>query len=391
MVELLHALNKEGHLVHVNDVPNGLNCMCTCPACGRQLIARNNGETITPHFAHREGMACNTAHETELHLLAKEIIEEEKCVMLPPYGNVFNGAQQHFNTIEVERRSGIGNLQPDLCGIAKRGDKESRLWIEIRVTHPVDANKRTLILQHRLSCIEIDLSPFMDQQVTREELREFILNSKSHTWVNNPVLEDLQHKKAAEAREKAQSANAIMLTHHDLQGMSPEQAKETIRRIEQEYLNVHPAECIIQSKKCLACKHHTTHQALMDEIKRRALPSWLREALSCNLTYWKREELYLTLRDISNESCKGYCIQYDRYLHLLPLSSPDMHGYPVSDRQIRQNNAIVPFLQNVVPDIIDTYGLHCKHNRHTFPSLTNTYDIACDMPTMVKSRRKKKL
>lgn len=99
MVELLYALNKEGRMVHVDEVPNGISCGCVCPACSAPLVAKNNGETIAPHFAHASGTVCHGAHESELHILAKEIISETKVVMLPRYGNVYEGGLVRFDTV----------------------------------------------------------------------------------------------------------------------------------------------------------------------------------------------------------------------------------------------------------------------------------------------------
>lgn len=39
---LLFAL-KDGHLVGIDDVPNGSRCGCVCPKCGEILLARNGG------------------------------------------------------------------------------------------------------------------------------------------------------------------------------------------------------------------------------------------------------------------------------------------------------------------------------------------------------------
>ena len=45
------AENAEGKMVHVDDVPRGLNCGCTCPNCHEVLLARH-GEVKEHGFAH---------------------------------------------------------------------------------------------------------------------------------------------------------------------------------------------------------------------------------------------------------------------------------------------------------------------------------------------------
>ena len=41
---LTYAVGEKGHLVYVDDVPNGENCGCICPECGSNLIAKNKGQ-----------------------------------------------------------------------------------------------------------------------------------------------------------------------------------------------------------------------------------------------------------------------------------------------------------------------------------------------------------
>ena len=94
---------KDGRIVSILDVPfeeYGLRCGCTCVQCGEPLEACS----IRPdnlreaHFKHRKStreatdeprFACSPdwANESGLHLLAKEIIEEEQCVAVPAIDN----------------------------------------------------------------------------------------------------------------------------------------------------------------------------------------------------------------------------------------------------------------------------------------------------------------
>ena len=95
---------KDGRIVSILDVPfeeYGLRCGCTCVQCGEPLEACS----IRPdnlreaHFKHRKStreatdeprFACSPdwANESGLHLLAKEIIEEEQCVAVPAIGAI---------------------------------------------------------------------------------------------------------------------------------------------------------------------------------------------------------------------------------------------------------------------------------------------------------------
>ena len=74
---------KEGRLVTVHEVEErGLACNCICPACGSKLQA-HKGNVKQPYFSHYRGDDCGCGLETAVHLLAKEIIEKEKKVLLP--------------------------------------------------------------------------------------------------------------------------------------------------------------------------------------------------------------------------------------------------------------------------------------------------------------------
>lgn len=380
MPQLVYALDKDNSLVHVDNVPNGLMCQCTCPCCGEVLIAKNNGDTKESHFAHYYGTECEGAHETELHLLAKEIIAEEKKVMLPPYGNVFDGGQQTFDFVEVEQGDEKTYLRPDLCGIVRKADgTESRLWIEIKVTHAIGADKRKLILNNGISCLEINLNSFMEETVSKSALRSFLLDSmENHEWTNNPTLEGRQRKQALKKREIARMLreNLHEKDNHDGLGCDDEQRKE--------YLTKNPSHCIVPSSRCMTCKHHTVRIAIMEEVRRRHLPSWLKEALGCDLRFLSKENISTT---VCFDRC--YQIRYEGYAKLLPESSPDIYGMPISEREIRQNQQIIPFLLNAVPDIIASHTFRCNHNKYSFPSVPGKYDIACDCDRVVNKYRKK--
>jgi hypothetical protein len=76
--ELVYALNPEGKHVYIDDVENGLDCNCTCPACGGQLIARNEGKKNKHHFAHYNKAECDYVCQTNIHCLAEEISKKRK-------------------------------------------------------------------------------------------------------------------------------------------------------------------------------------------------------------------------------------------------------------------------------------------------------------------------
>ncbi len=66
---------SDGRLVRASEVPAGLECGCSCPACGAPLVARR-GEMRVAHFAHATDRTCASAQETMLHKLAKQMIAD---------------------------------------------------------------------------------------------------------------------------------------------------------------------------------------------------------------------------------------------------------------------------------------------------------------------------
>ena len=96
--KLTYAYNAKGELVFVDDVPNGNACGCFCPKCKEPLMARNGGKKNQHHFAHSPESNCQGSYETTLHLLAKEIIKEEKKMVLPEYEKrcVFNPEKDYL-------------------------------------------------------------------------------------------------------------------------------------------------------------------------------------------------------------------------------------------------------------------------------------------------------
>lgn len=387
MPELVYAKDRLGRMVHIDAVPNGAACGCVCPGCGEQLIARNNGEVMTPHFAHYGGSTCVIARETSLHLLAKEIVAEEKCIMLPAYGSVLKPLRQRFDSVEVEQRNDVSSLQPDLCGVVHRSDgNDARLWIEIKVTHPIDSAKRATIVKRGIACVEIDLSRFINMQVSKDELRHFITDMPDgREWTNNPVLEQRQRLLAQERRDYAQRMNEELRRQTNGSDNPAYDSATSVNSMKADYLSAHPDTWVQPSHLCMTCRHHTTRAAITDEIKRRHLPSWLHEALDCNLRWMTHDNMPGMM-----EHRGEYHFYHERYNRALPTQSPDSRGRTVSDREIRQNSAVIPFLLNTVPDIISASGMRCKHCVHTFPTLSTKYDIACNHPNVVNKHRRKK-
>ncbi|WP_443098035.1 hypothetical protein [Treponema succinifaciens] len=146
---ILMAVNKAGKNVYIDEVPNGKQCGCFCKECGGELVAKNNGKIKVHHFAHATGNDSINCSQTALHILAKEIIAEERCVAIPRSGKI-----EFYSADKVELEKSLGDIIPDVFATVKG----RAFMVEILVSHAIDEEKLDKIKEHRISCIEIDLS-----------------------------------------------------------------------------------------------------------------------------------------------------------------------------------------------------------------------------------------
>ncbi|CAM3781104.1 competence protein CoiA family protein [Vreelandella rituensis] len=186
---------RDGRAIHISEVPvgkNGLRCECVCPACGHQLLAKM-GPKVSHYFAHYIDSNCVTAAETGIHLRAKELLQDRKRFRLPEKEVtvrrhhedshvstasflVKDGTPACFDRVDLEQPE--DGFQPDVTGyIGTR-----KLFIEIRVTHAVDSEKRDRIKAAGASCVEVDLSK-LDRFATPSEIETHLDNTLNSTWI----------------------------------------------------------------------------------------------------------------------------------------------------------------------------------------------------------------
>ncbi|MGN0830610.1 MAG: competence protein CoiA family protein [Candidatus Ornithospirochaeta sp.] len=189
-----YALNENGEPIHINQIDkshNGLACNCTCPICGESLIARKGNGGKAPHFAHKQDSPCSHPEyikQTNIHAMAEQIFLEEKEIELPSLssqaGNYiayfFQGGKWQIEEVELEKK--ISDFIPDI--ILKKGN--IILLVEIYVTHAVDENKKNKIIEANLPVIEIDLSEFVHEDITKEELRLHLREITRINWIHLP-------------------------------------------------------------------------------------------------------------------------------------------------------------------------------------------------------------
>lgn len=183
------AVDKTTHqLRKVSDVENGMRCNCICSECGGALEACQ-GEYRQYFRHHSNDRKCTGSWESQLHLLSKYIIEQNKCISLPDWEGKFlrlSARKQEFTDVQVEISQ--DELKPDcLCTYVDEKGETKTLWVEILNTHAVDSDKTQKIKERGVSCVEIDVSGlFPDKEIKEDVLKDFLLNSTDNRhWINN--------------------------------------------------------------------------------------------------------------------------------------------------------------------------------------------------------------
>jgi hypothetical protein len=211
---------KNGNLVEVSEVESGLACGCVCPSCHRKLQA-NKGPIVSHYFSHdplQGTQACESAFETAIHLMAKQILSEKGSAFFPELsikltqsdanGNVHEEKRlieakflKKFDRVELEKR--LGDIRPDI--IAYQGGVP--FLIEVAVTNFSGKGKIDLIRAKSLAAIEIDLSK-VSYRTTKEELRRLIIEKDNNKkWLSNPTAIEVKRELKAELDEKIRKIN----------------------------------------------------------------------------------------------------------------------------------------------------------------------------------------
>ena len=239
------AKNREGKTVCVSDVPKGKDCGCFCPFCNAELIARK-GEVRMHHFAHTKGMECQYGYEASVHLLAKEVFQQTKTMLLPQFAlryELKDGAEKVLihNSRKKEKRAcelhddeltelmrvyapkGTPyyadehqkpaitfddvlveqfrkDVKPDATAI-KAGHE---LFVEFMFSHAVDDVKYKKLVEYRYTCVEVDLSN-IELHNNREEdfamMKDYLSDISNIRWIYYPdaiekIRKELRVKKA---------------------------------------------------------------------------------------------------------------------------------------------------------------------------------------------------
>ena len=214
-------------MVGISGVRAGLACGCVCPSCYRKLQA-NKGKKVAPYFSHnpsKDAAPCESAFETSIHLMAKQILSEEGLAKFPRLevkatqkdengqsyedtGTVTEELLMKFNRVELEKR--FDEIRPDIIGYM---DSIPYL-IEIAVTHFSDDEKKKKIRANNWHAIEVDLSK-IDYTITKEELKVLIIDKVDNKkWLSNPFAAVMKVELKARLEERIKLINENILNNY---------------------------------------------------------------------------------------------------------------------------------------------------------------------------------
>lgn len=186
---------RNGLMVSTHDVQSGQACGCVCPGCFAPLVAKK-GETNVHHFAH-VGHACGNGAETAIHLMAKQILAQERNVKLPAMvvelsavdacGEIavvrttLAGAQHvYYSSVSLEVT--LGNQRPDVLAMCSDGAEHR---VEVFVRHAVDSMKAKNLEALDAVCYEICLNN-LPADISVDSLRKAVTATPERVrWVSH--------------------------------------------------------------------------------------------------------------------------------------------------------------------------------------------------------------
>lgn len=207
-VQIRYGLDGMGRIRHISEVLSGLVSGCVCPACGTPLVAYK-GKSKRHHFGHHADRACSGAMETALHEFAKQVLMDSRSLMLPPLlarcGEVTEpiANARAFAYEGVASEVTMPNMRPDI--VVWRG--ETKLLVEVAVSHSCEDIKLERLRERRLASMEIDLSK-VRHDASPQEHADAVLRSAPRHWLFNRHIDDTEVKLRAQALERAATEKA---------------------------------------------------------------------------------------------------------------------------------------------------------------------------------------
>ena len=235
--------NGTGELVSPEQVSRGLSCDCSCPGCGRPVLAKQGTEKVW-HFAHEKASHCSNGYEVSVHELAKQLLRDQKRLLIPAL-KAKAEARDAFGQLLTEERQlfGPGMVRLEDCELSRRRElpddsvtpdvtghvKDREILIEITVFHRLMPEKEARLRQTGLACLLIDLRQFKTTQATRERLEAALFGDITNRhWLFHPFA------LAAEQELQAKLSHRIQPSFERKRLEETRQAEQEARRAQQQ-------------------------------------------------------------------------------------------------------------------------------------------------------------
>lgn len=263
MARLFYGI-RNGIPVSIQEVKRGLACNCVCIHCKERLVARK-GDIIIHHFAHVSNSSCKYSFEKSLYYLIRDILDENKCIVLPKLIAQFKDKQQKLQDAEqvhIDEITFIENeTQFPLLQI-----RIGMNLIQIVVIYRNDKNLLTTLKEKQISSIYIDLQAIKTYDYTFRELKTYInkilqsFDSKLKKWIYHPSADCLEQK------WKQEYIDIVSLSQTDNSFYSNISIKEK-ELYEQYGIEKLPDSCFVYPKNCPFSSKKIIYNNKIEETK----------------------------------------------------------------------------------------------------------------------------
>ena len=192
---------RAGLLYPPSAVDRGLACGCTCPGCGRRLLAKK-GDKQRWHFSHYQGGGDEYCYETAVHRMAKQVLPASRTLQLPAWFReiALPDLDHHMHTGAYERPDRVwaytqareeewmADMRPDVVAEDDRPATLS-LLVEVKVSHAVDERKAGLVRKRGWAMLEINLSKLDPDAVLDDAFERAVLEDAPRFWIHSPACE----------------------------------------------------------------------------------------------------------------------------------------------------------------------------------------------------------
>lgn len=191
--------HRDGALVFVGDLDSTLDrgslCRCTCPGCGRPLQAHLGAKNAW-HFHHRaDDVDCNPQPMSLVHAFVRDQLALRRDLVIPAvdvaYSLTANGIEVQGSVRARSESYRFAAAYPELRGERVQPDvvydvvDGSRLAVEVRFTHAVDAEKQALMARQYGAAAEFDISDLPASGISAADVTRILMEARRWRWLVN--------------------------------------------------------------------------------------------------------------------------------------------------------------------------------------------------------------